>query len=625
MTPNTLLWPILLPAAAAVATFLVPTRVKWVREAIGLAASAVLVYLAFALFAVKNLEFRLPWMGQGIGFELRLFHFSAFILVGLAGFLFLITLYSTVKMNGHPRIREYYAYVFLTAALANGAVLADNFVPFVFFWEGLLVTLYGLITLGRKEANRTAVKAFVINGLCDFCMILGIGILWAQTGTLTISQISVKPEGLAVVAFLMMMIGAIGKAGAMPFHTWIPDAAIDAPVTFMAFMPAAFEKLLGIYLLARITLDLFKLEKGSGLSLVLMIIGAATIVLAVMMALIQKDFKRLLSYHAVSQVGYMILGIGTAVPIGIAGGLFHMINHAMYKCGLFLSAGSVEYRTGTTELKKLGGLAKVMPLPAAGFTVCALAISGVWPFNGFVSKEMIFHGTIESGYVVFAIAAWVGAIFTFASFLKAGHSVFFGPRSAEAPAETKPVKESPAPIVIPILILALLCITFGVANKLPLRTFIQPILEGHVEAGESIDFTGGALNVFTPIAGISILCLLLAFGLHAFGWKKGGKKAYLASEPVHKFPVLHTIYNWAENRVFDLYEQGVIVLNGLAMVLFKGVDRPIDFVYEKIVTKTGEAFTGVLRKAHTGHYASYLAWCLGGLVAIAALINALLK
>jgi NADH-quinone oxidoreductase subunit L len=624
MTPTTLLWPILLPALAAVVSLVIPARVKWIREGISLLAAAGVLYLGFALFAVKNLEFRVPWMGQGINFDLRLFHFSAFILLGLAGFLFLITLYSTVKMKGHPRIREYYAYVFLSAALANGAVLADNFVPLVFFWEGLLVTLYGLITLGRKEANRTAVKAFIISGLCDFCLILGIGILWAQTGTLTLSQISVKPEGLAVAAFILMMIGAIGKAGAMPFHTWIPDAAIDAPVTFMAFMPAAFEKLLGIYLLARITLDLFKLEKGTTLSLVLMIIGAVTIVLAVMMALIQKDLKRLLSYHAVSQVGYMILGIGTAIPIGIAGGIFHMINHAMYKSGLFLSAGSVEYRTGTTELKKLGGLSKVMPLTAAGFTVCALAISGVWPLNGFVSKEMIFHGALESGYTIFAVAAWVGAIFTFASFLKAGHSVFFGPRSEENPAAA-PVKESPAPIVIPILILALLCITFGVANKLPLTTFIQPILEGHVAAGESIDFTGHALAVFNPVAGISILCLLLALGLHFFGWKRGGKKAYLASEPVHKFPVIHTIYDWAENRVFDLYEQGVIVLNGLALILFKGIDRPIDFVYEKVVTKTGEAFAGLLRKAHTGHYANYLAWCLGGLIIIAVLINALIK
>lgn len=622
MTPNMLYLPILMPALLAAVFLALPSRVKLVREVLATAGAAVLLAYGFVFFSVKNLELSVPWLGMGIDFDLRLYHFSSFILLALAGILFLIVLFSTVKMKDDPRVREYYAYVFLAAAMANGAVLADNFVPLVFFWEGLLVIMYGLITIGGKEtSNRTAVKAFIISGFCDFCMILGIGIIWSISGTLKMSAVSIRPEGIAVLAFIMMMIGAIGKAGAMPFHTWIPDAGVDAPVTFMAFLPAAFEKLLGIYLLTRITLDLFKLEKGSGLSLLLMIIGAATIVLAVMMALVQKDLKRLLSYHAVSQVGYMILGVGTAIPIGIAGGIFHMINNAIYKCGLFLSAGSVEHRAGTTELKKLGGLAREMPLTAAGFTVCALAISGVWPLNGFISKEMVFHGALESGYVVFAIAAWVGAIFTFASFLKAGHSVFFGERSKEVAA----VKESPAPIVIPILVLALLCIAFGVFNKLPLTSFIQPILDGHVEAGEHLDFTTHALSVFNPVAGISILCLLIAFGLHAYGWKKGGKKPFLASEPVHKFPGLRQTYDLAEARVFDLYEQGIKFLNGLSFVLFKAFDRPIDFFFEKIVTSAGRRFTGILSKAHNGQYANYLAWSIGGLVVVASIITLLLK
>ena len=507
MTPKMLLLPILLPAALAIVLLLIPRRVRLLREILAVAGSSVLVYLAFALFAVKNLELSVPWLGMGIDFELRLFHFSSFILLALAGFLFLIALFSTVKMKDAPRVREFYAYLFLTAAFANGAALANNFVPLVFFWEGLLVTLYGFITIGGKlTSNRTAVKALLISGFCDFSMIMGIGILWSIAGTLTMSKVSVEPTGLAAVAFILMMIGAIGKAGAMPFHTWIPDAALDAPVTFMAFLPAAFEKLLGIYLLARISLDFFKVRPGSGLSILMMTIGAATIVLAVFMALIQKDFKKLLSFHAISQVGYMVLGVGTGLPIGIAGGLFHMINHAMYKCGLFLSAGSVEHRTGTTELKKLGGLGKEMPLTAFGFTVCALAISGVWPLNGFVSKEMVFHGAIETGYIVFAIAAWLGAILTFSSFLKAGHSVFFGERSKDVPV----VRESQAPVVIPILVLALLCIIFGVYNKLPLTLFIQPVLAGHVEGGESPDFTAHALALGNPVALISIACLVLA-------------------------------------------------------------------------------------------------------------------
>jgi formate hydrogenlyase subunit 3/multisubunit Na+/H+ antiporter MnhD subunit len=621
MSPNMLLVPILVPAGLAVLFILLPRRVRLVREVLAVVGSLALLYYAFVLFGVKTLRLCWTWLGKGIDFDLRLYHFSSFILLGLAGFLFLISLYSTAKMKDHPRVREYYAYVFLSAALANGAVLSNNFVPLLFFWEGLLLTVYGLISLGGKEANRTAVKALMISGFCDFAMILGVGMLWTITGSLTLSDISVKPQGLAAASFILMMIGAVGKAGAMPFHTWIPDAAIDAPVTFMAFMPAAFEKLLGIYLLARITLDLFQLSARTTLSIVLMTIGAFTIVLAVLMALIQKDFKKLLSFHAVSQVGYMILGIGTGIPIGIAGGIFHMLNHAMYKCGLFLSAGSVEHRAGTTELKKLGGLAREMPLTAGGFIVCALAISGVWPLNGFVSKEMVFHGALDTGYVIFAIAAWVGAIFTFASFLKAGHSVFFGSRSTEIPK----VKESPGALVIPILLLALLCITFGVYNKLPLTRFIQPILTGPAEGGAALNFTSHALSLLNPVAGVSILCLIIALGLHLFGWNRAGKKAYLASEPVHNLPVVHKLYDLSEARFFDLYEQGVKFLKGLSLVLFRAVDRPIDFFFEKVVTAVGVRLTGLFQKAHNGQYANYLAWCLAGLLAIVGIVSLVVK
>ena len=591
MNSPALLIPILLPAGLAIITFLIPTRVKLLREIIAVLGSIVMLYFGFVFFSLKNLVYTVPWAGLGIDFDLRLYHFSSFILLALSGFVFLITVFSTIKMAKSTRIKEYYGYLFLTAVFANGAVLANNFVPLVFFWEGLLLTLYGLITIGgNKDSHRTAVKAFLISGFCDFCMILGIGILWYLTGTLKMSQISIEPRGLAAVSF-------------------------------MALLPASIEKLLGIYLLARISLDFFKLQVNSPLCILLMIIGAVTIVLAVFMALVQKDFKKLLSFHAISQVGYMILGIGTGIPIGIAGGIFHMINHAMYKCGLFLSSGSVEHRAGTTELKKLGGLKNEMPITALGFTVCALAISGVWPLNGFVSKEMVFHGALETGYTIFAIAAWVGAIFTFASFLKAGHSVFLGPRKQEIPK----TKESESPIFIPIIILALLCIIFGVYNKLPLKLFIEPILEGQVEPGQPLNFSAHALSLFNPVAGISILCLLIALAIHFYGWNRAGKQAHLASELIHKLPGLKSLYDWSEARIFDIYEQGIKFLRGLARILYVWIDRPIDYFYEKIVTATGRTFTGILSAAHNGNYANYLAWCIAGLIALVWAISGLLK
>ncbi|MBN1439109.1 MAG: hypothetical protein JW929_06840 [Anaerolineales bacterium] len=616
MTPDTLLIPILLPLILGVVILLFPARWKTPAGILALLGTAGLLYVDARLFAAEDLSLSHPWMAGIIAFDLRLAALSRFILLWIGIFGFLICLFSLAKMGGHPRAKEYFGYFLLTLAAAGGAVLADNFLVLLFFWEALLPTLYALISLGTKDSPRTAVKALLISAFCDFCLVLGIAILWTTNGSAQMSGLSVAPEGPAAASFLLMMIGAIGKAGAMPFHTWIPDAALDAPVSVMAFLPASLEKLLGIYLLSRICLDIFSLEAHSALSIVLMTIGAFTIVLAVLMALIQKDFKKLLSFHAISQVGYMILGIGSATPVGIAGGIFHMVNHAIYKSGLFLSAGSVEHRTGTTELKKLGGLFRELPLTAVGFGVCALAISGVWPLNGFVSKEMIFHGSLETGYPAFAAAAWVGAIFTFASFLKAGHAIFLGPRSKEIPA----AKESPAAMLLPLLTLAFLCILFGVANSLPLNAFIQPVLEGRLAAGEHLDLTGHALDVFTPVALISIGMLAVGLGIHLFGWYRAQKRAYLASEIIHGIPVLSAFYRWSEERRLDLYEQGLKVLRAFSNAIFRAVDRPIDAVYEKGAVGAGKLIIRGLRTVHNGFYPNYLAWCLAGFAALLILL-----
>ena len=153
MTPKMLLLPILLPAVLAVVLLVLPRALRLLRDALAVAGAGVLLYYAFVLFSVKDLRFTAPWLGMGIDFDLRLYHFSSFILLALAGFLLLITLYTTVKMKDAPRGREFMAYIFLTAAFANGAVLANNFVPLLFFWEGLLVTLYGMITVGGRPTS----------------------------------------------------------------------------------------------------------------------------------------------------------------------------------------------------------------------------------------------------------------------------------------------------------------------------------------------------------------------------------------------------------------------------------------------------------------------------------------
>ena len=225
-----------------------------------------------------------------------------------------------------------------------------------------------MVTMRQTPAAAaSAKKALIIIGGTDALMIFGIGLIWRLTGSFTMGGVSIALNGaLPCIAYTSLAIASFAKAGAVPFHSWLPDVAEHGPASVTAYLPASLDKLLGIYLLARISLNLFVMNGIS--NTMLLVVGAITIIFAVAIALVQHDFKRLLGYHAVSQVGYMILGIGTANPVGIAGGLFHMLNNALYKSCLFLGAGAVEKRTGTSDLSDLGGLSKYMRCAPASRT-----------------------------------------------------------------------------------------------------------------------------------------------------------------------------------------------------------------------------------------------------------------
>ena len=605
-----ILLPIILPIISALVVLATPVAWRRAREAVSILAVALNLICAAVLFKASAV-FQMPWLGFGMEFKLRLYQFSGFILLAAAFFAICVCLYSLSFMRQKPAHKQFYSYLLITLGLTNGAVLADNLILMLFFWEGLLLTLFGMIAIGNKSAFKTATKAFIIVGISDLCMMAGIGLTGYLAGTLNISQISLPITRLGGVAFILLMIGAIAKAGAMPFHSWIPDAANDAPLPFMAFLPASLEKLLGIYFLARISLDMFKLNPASGLSILLMAIGCVTILLAVMMALIQKDYKRLLSYHAISQVGYMILGIGTCVPAGIIGGLFHMINHALYKSCLFLTGGSVEKQAGTTNLEKLGGLYSKMPITFICFIVAAASISGVPPFNGFFSKELIYDGALERG-MIFYLAALVGSFLTAASFLKLGHAAFLGKRSPE----NDNVKESSWLMLIPMMTIAGVCVLFGLYNRLPLENLIQPILGP--ERSESHVFYGLPSNVILII--MTIVVLIAAWINHVIGVKKGGS-GLKSVDHIHYSPVFIGVYDRAEKKMFDPYDIGLKLAMYGSRALWK-VDRAIDWVYDGLAVKLAHFSSLKARQFQTGYYAVYILWAL---IATVVVIIVLLK
>ncbi len=580
---------------------------KGMREAAAFVAATANVVICSRLFGQES-SLSLPWGGFGMMFELRLYHFSSFILIAAAGFGFLISLYSLYFMKNREKNNQFYAYMLISLGMVNGAVLADNLVLMLFFWEGLLGTIFGLIAIGNREAFRSGVKAFILIGVSDVLMMVGIMMTGYLAGTLTTSRIHQLPldSPFAMIAFILLAIGATSKAGCLPFHSWIPDAAVDAPLPFMALMPAALEKLLGIYFLARITLDLFALRHGSGMSIALMTVGVVTILVAVMMALIQKDYKRLLSYHAISQVGYMILGIGTAVPVGIVGGIFHMINHAMYKSCLFLTGGAVESQAGTTDLEKLGGIGKRMPVTFTCFIVAAAAISGVPPFNGFFSKELIYDGALECHWIFYA-GALLGSFLTGASFLKLGHAAYLGSNENIS----SKVKEAPLSMLVPMLVIAGGCVLFGVANHLPLDNLIVPII-GERAAGHH--FAGFPENTFLVI--MTVTALLAAWFNHLYGVSRTGKGSG-AVDHIHYAPVFHDIYDRAEKQEFDPYDRGMQVIQLISRVSWS-IDRGIDRLYNGLTVGAAQSLSRTVGQLHNGSFATYVVWATigGGLVCI---------
>ncbi len=598
-----LLWIILVPAILGGLTLLAPK--KWralpsVCLLLGGVGALALILCALG----QELSFVKTWAGFGMEFSLRLYHFSGFILLCAAIFTLLVGVYTVAFAKGKGYTKLLYGGMLLTLAMVNGAVLANNLVVMLFFWEAILATMFIMIMAGGKNAYRTSVKAVVIAGVTDLCMMLGIGLAGYLSKTLAMDHIRLPLTGWGLVAFILLMIGAISKAGSMPFHTWIPNAADDAPTPFLPFLPGTLEKLLGIYLLSRLCLDLFEFTPGSAMSYTLMILGVCTILFAVMMALIQRDVKRLLSYHAISQVGYMMLGIGTALPVGIIGGIFHMLNHAVYKCCLFFTAGALEKQTGTTDLNKMGGLAKKMPVTFACFLVAAASIAGFPMTNGFFSKELIFDGAIESGLVFYLIAA-LGAFFTPVSFLKLGHAAFFG-----KPTEvTAKAKEAPAFMLAPMLILAAACLALGFGQGYMLENVLKPIL------GESAHHVGGHTNWL--LVGISAGILLLAVLDHVRGFRKTGKGVE-AADHFHHAPGLRTVYHWAEAKYFDPYEMSRGWMRGYANLCLK-INDGISRFYDVWIPRATSALSTLVKRAHNGNQARYVVWVLGGLV-IAAVI-----
>lgn len=611
--------PVLFPILMGILCLLIPSAFKRAHALFAIAATAVTVAMVWPLFAWSR-----SGMMETVAFgliPLRLDMLAGLMVLGIGVFGLISAIYSLGYMAGAARLREYYAYLLWTVGLACGAVLASDLVVLLVMWGLLGILLYLMIGIGGPGASAAAKKSLVVVGGSDCLLVLGVAILWVLDGSTRMDLVPVALKGeLRYVAFFCFIAAAFAKAGGMPLHSWVPDCGAKAPVSVTAFLPASLDKLLGIYLLVRVTWHMFAMSPLA--TDILMLAGAGTVVCAVMMALVQHDLKRLLSYHAVSQVGYMILGICSGNPLGLLGGLFHMVNHAMYKSALFFGCGAVEKKAGTTDLDQLGGLGARMPVTFATFAIAAAAISGIPPLNGFASKWMVYQGIIESSssgnnlWIVWLAAAMLGSAFTLASFVKALHAVFLKKPAPELAA--KKTGEVGFFMLLPVVVLAAGCIIFGVfADSIPVKLLISPVVSEVAGLGRTPVTIPGAW-----IAAPATIMMLVAYA--------AGILFYLFSS-ARKVRVCET-YIGGE-RLDDAYVSGDAIGAGRDLEV-SGVDfyrtidtmRPFGWIYREAARGTFDLyemgrrgvfyFVTALQRLHSGLLPAYMTWFLFGLIAV---------
>ena len=413
-------------------------------------------------------------------------------MVSLAAVLF--SLQYMERFTGKPL---YYSLFFLMLAGMNGVALSGDFFNLYVFLEVAAVSSYALVAFGcESEELEASFKYLVLGALGSTFVLFGIAICYNQTGQLNMGKIAefVADKGLSPALMLAASLFFAGfglKAAMVPFHAWLPDAHPAAPAPISAMLSGVLIKVLGVYALCRVFFNVLGLA-GGAFPTALMALGALSMVVGVLLAVGQWDFKRLLAYHSISQMGYVVLAVGlggelmaraaatgnaatratlqATAGLAIVGGLFHLFNHAAFKSLLFLCAGSVEYATGTRKLKELGGLVRKMPVTSACCRVAALSISGAPPFNGFWSKLLIILALAKGGFIWLAGMTVAVSFLTLLSFAKAQRYVLEG----EVKPELEGVREAPSWMCVAMVMLAAVCVGAGVLFPLIQGGLFQP-------------------------------------------------------------------------------------------------------------------------------------------------------
>lgn len=367
---------------------------------------------------------------------------------GLSGFLlgivnliaFLAAIYASGYMEKFTSKGYFYTLLSLMVAGMNGVILSGDLFNLYVFLEIASIASYALVAFGvEREELEASFKYQVLGGLASLLILFSISLLYWITGSLNLADVAMllrqTPDNPAILLTQVFFLAGFGlKAAVVPFHAWLPDAHSSAPSPISALLSGVLIKAIGVYVLIR--LFFFVFEISLPVAIVVTGLGLLSIIAGGLLAIGQQDYKRMLAYSSISQIGYIFSGFGLAMLIlasggdqvvaglAIFGGLFHLVNHAVFKSLMFMVAGAVEYATGIRALDKLGGLSAEMPVTATTSLSGSLAISGLPPFGGFFSKLVIIIAAVQGQYYSVALVVGLMSVVTLAYFLKLQSKIF---------------------------------------------------------------------------------------------------------------------------------------------------------------------------------------------------------
>jgi multicomponent Na+:H+ antiporter subunit D len=432
---------IIIPLLAAfLITLISGEKDNWAIVLSVLAVISLLALSLFSFFTTGNETFIYEMSGWKIPLTICLVQdaFSTFMLV-IANLIALTSLMFSVTYIRHIASEgawKYYALFMLLITGMNGVIATGDIFNLYVFMEIALFSTYALVAFGGKaEEYEAAFKYAVMGSISSTLILLGIGILYSATSTLTMANIAailptVNPQVVSWVGAIFLA-GFGLKAAIIPFHAWLPDAHSSAPAPISAMLSGVLIKSLGIYVIIRFFYNIMGAPQI--FLTIFLILGSISIIMASYLALGQWDLKRLLAYSSISQIGFILLGIGIGSRLAILGAVFHILNHAIFKSLLFYNSGAVEMALGTRDLRKMGNLSEALPVTSSTSMIASLSISGLPPFNGFFSKLIIIIAAVQANYIVYAIIAVIGSLLTLAYFMKVQRYGFRGENKIEKP------------------------------------------------------------------------------------------------------------------------------------------------------------------------------------------------